>query len=173
MRQNLHCYKDVLEFASSLNIESDADYTLYGCYDFSSTNLGCRLSTEEVKTVINDSQHRTQTGNVTGRSLDDPICSVCKHSLCFSNNGDVYPCEGWQSLVIGNILKKSLRSLWEEEPLTLHLRSLKYRDFHKCSLCDCIDKCNPCLVMNANEDSLGNYYNVNPFVCEISRLKNK
>ena len=51
MKQNKSDYKGVLEFAKSLNIEADYDYSLYGSYDLTSSNLSCRLSAEEIENI--------------------------------------------------------------------------------------------------------------------------
>lgn len=49
MKQNYESYKDVQTWAVSMNIESSADYTLFGCYDGSKSNLYCRLRNDDVK----------------------------------------------------------------------------------------------------------------------------
>ena len=33
--------------------------------------------------------------------------------------------------------------------------------------------CSICLVMNVNEDIKGNYSNVNPFICEVAKIKER
>ena len=104
---------------------------------------------------------------------EDPICPVCKNSLCISNTGDVYPCEGWQSLIIGNLKEQSLSELWENSVIINRLRSLEFKDFPKCNSCPDKKYCNTCLVMNANEDVNGNYMNVNTFQCEAARVKHR
>lgn len=180
MKQNLAHYKEVLNFANSLNIEADSDYSLYGCYDFSKSNLSCRLSVDEIENVVKyDFSIPTKIEQIKENVLskrvgaNDPICPVCKNSLCISNMGDVYPCEGWQSLKIGNVKENSLKKLWEESPVVNRLRRLTYKDFPKCHAC--VDKkyCNTCLIMNANEDIHGDYMNINSFQCESARIKHR
>lgn len=178
MKQNLKHYKDVLSFANSLNVEADSGYSLYGCYDFSMNNLSCRLGIDEMENVVKEnftipSKIEQIEENVKSKKVgaNDPICPVCKSSLCISNIGDVYPCEGWQSLKIGNVKDNSLKELWEESPIVGRLRRLTYKDFPKCNAC--LDKkyCNTCLVMNVNEDLHGNYMHINSFQCESARIK--
>ena len=101
------------------------------------------------------------------------ICPVCKSSLCVSNNGDIYPCEGWQNLKLGNIEKQSLKEIWDENPIVLGLRNLQYKDFPKCNSCLQKQYCSICLIMNVNEDKKGNYSNVNPFICEVAKIKER
>lgn len=178
MKQNKLYYREVLQFAKSLNIEADSDYSLFGCYDCSQSNLSCRLSIAEVKSIINedlsDAQNRAQLEDIiNGKHTDanDTICPVCKTSLCISNTGNVYPCEGWQSLSLGNLNETSLKDIWENAHVTHELRSLAYKDFPKCNSCDVKKFCNTCLIMNANEDADGNYHNINPFMCDIAKAK--
>lgn len=178
MKQNLNYYKDVLNFAKSFNIEADSDYSLYGCYDFSKSNLSCRLDACEVDYVLNDMLSESTKFDEVKKATqfkkvdsDKPICPVCKSSLCISNIGDVYPCEGWQSLKIGNLKERSLKDLWEDSTVVNRLRSLTYKDFPKCNTCIDKEYCSTCLVMNVNEDKHGNYKHINSFLCESARLK--
>lgn len=177
MKQNVNSYREVLDFAASLNIEASADYGLFGCYDSSGSNLGCRISTVQMKEILTGDNDNESTYQETVQSIeskkvrdDDPICSVCKSSLCVANNGDVYPCEGWQKMVLGNINRESLRYIWDELPLTKHLRALRYRDFAECRICQDRKYCTTCLIMNANESD-NDYMRVNPYMCEMAKIK--
>ena len=173
MKQNLSYYKDVLRFARSMNIEADSDYSLFGCYDCSKSNLACRLSIEEIEKIIHDVGLDTKRKDLDNKIKDSktPICPVCKTSLCVSNSGNIYPCEGWQSLSLGNIKNQTLRKIWEESPKVRYLRELTYGNFLKCNSCQNKNFCTPCLIMNANEDPVGDYSNINPLICEIARIK--
>lgn len=178
MKKNRNYYKEVLEYASSLNIEADADYSLYGCYDSSCGNLTCRLSLEDIESIIKEdiivkSYREKIEDTIKSKKAqdDDPICPVCKRSLCISNFGEVYPCEGWQSLSLGNLTGTTLKEIWENSLQIKQLRSLTYKDFPKCSICTDRKFCNTCLIMNANEDEYGDFRHVNTFMCNVARLK--
>lgn len=174
MKQNLQYYKDVLQFAQSMNIEADTDYSLFGCYDSSKSNLSCRLSIEEIEKNIlanQDNQEKSEDLHNRDKGSDTPICPVCKSSLCISNSGNVYPCEGWQTLLLGNIHNQHLRTIWEESPQVRYLRGLTFGHFPKCNSCQDKIFCSPCLIMNSNEDAKGDYTNINPFMCEVARIK--
>ena len=178
MKQNHNHYKEVIRFANSLNIEADTDYSLFGCYDLSRSNLSCRLSIEEIRSIIEEESLEPQNRGSIEESIenkrtepDDQICPVCKNSLCISNTGNVYPCEGWQSLILGNLSKQSLNEIWKGVPETNHLRNLTFRDFPQCNAC--LDKkfCNICLIMNTNESCSGSYTDINDFQCKVAALK--
>ena len=174
MKQNKNSYRSVLHFAKSLNIEADADYSLFGSFDNSRSNLSCRLSFGEIKDIVKETYlDKSSIGAKASKKTNsnDPICSVCKHSLCISNTGYIYPCEGWQSLKIGDLKEHTLKEIWEEGALVLHLRNLKYKNFPKCNACLYKKYCSICLIMNANEDPNGNYRNTNTLMCEISKVK--
>lgn len=178
LKQNIQHYHDVISFASSLNISYSTDYALFGCYDSSGSNIGCRISMAEVSEVLNVAFRDTNTLNEAIQtslykkiSDEDYICSVCKSSLCVSHNGDVYPCEGWQRMVLGNLERSSLADIWTNKPITKHLRNLRFKDFHECSTCNNKECCSPCLVMNANESLTNDYMRVNSYVCKIAMAK--
>ncbi len=177
MKQNFHYYREVLDFAASYNIEASSDYTLFGCYDSSKNNLGCRVEMNDVETILhfkyqNEHLFKEDIGAIEQKKTDDEdsICSICKSSLCVSNKGDVYPCEGLQRMVLGNLSSLTLKQIWEELPLTKHLRELKYRDFQKCYVCSNRKYCTTCLVMNTNEHR-NDYMVVNPYMCELTGIK--
>lgn len=172
MRQNAECYFSVLAFAESLNIEADSDYSLFGTYDGTGSNLSCKLSADEISRLDKPKEQDPSIESVSIRNSSDSICPVCKSSLCISCTGEVYPCEGWQSLKLGHIDNEhTLRDIWTNNPEVLHLRNLAYKNFSKCDSCQDKEFCSPCLVMNANENSGGNYYKINPFVCDVVRIR--
>lgn len=177
MRQNLPHYHNVLDFAASLNIEASSDYVLFGCYDSSGSNHSCRISTAQVGELLkvdydDGAMYEEAVRVIESKKIrdDDPICSVCKSSLCVANNGDVYPCEGWQRMILGNIRTDTLKYIWEESSLTQHLRSLVYRTIRGCDSCDNRKYCTTCLIMNANDND-NEYMKVNPYMCELAAVK--
>lgn len=180
MKQNRDCYKDVLNYAKAKNIEADADYSLYGCYDKSLSNLACRLSTNDIESLVieelnNETNRYKLEESVKNKKTGDHdmICPVCKSSLCISNGGRIYPCEGWQSLTLGKLSETSLADIWENSQEIVQLRNLKYLDFPKCRSCEAKKFCSICLIMNANEDCNGNYHKPNTFLCDVANIKKR
>lgn len=180
MKHNLKSYKDVMTYAKSKNIEADFDCSLYGSYDLSKSNISCRLNSNDINDVISfELSSKENHERVLRQAQDkkvganDPICQICKNSLCFSNNGDVYPCEGWQSLKLGNIMDQSLDEIWIKSAMTNKLRELTYENFPRCNSCADKSYCNTCLILNANEDARGDYKNINTFQCEVAKIKHR
>lgn len=177
MKQNKDSYEQVIDWAHSLNIEADSDYYIFGQYDHNCTNLECRLSLNEVKTILQD---KLKKGNFAESIKNDSIkrarltgkdsaCKVCRNRLCISVNGDVYPCEGWQSNVLGNIHNKSLKSIWHSSKVN-KLRNVRIDDFIKCV--DCSDRyyCDICMLRNSNESRTGNPMEINEYFCAIAKM---
>ena len=174
MKQNKASYQDVLDWAKAMNIEADSDYMLFGCFDGSCRNLKCRLELSELRPLIAKKADLTINDENLNHDIgkrDYTICPVCISSICVSHNGNVYPCEGWQNHNLGNIEDISLKQIWEESSRVKELRSLSYEDFPKCSACKDKEFCSICLIRNANESRSGDYREVNPFYCEIARMK--
>ena len=174
MKQNKETYQDVLNWAKGMNIEADSDYMLFGCFHGSCNNLNCRLELSDLKPfIVNEPGPRESKEKVNydmGRQ-DYTICPVCISLVCVSHTGNVYPCEGWQSHSLGNIKDVPLKQIWEESADIKELRSLSYDDFPKCRVCEDQAFCSICLIRNANESESGNFRQVNPFYCEIAKLK--
>lgn len=173
MIQNKTSYSDVIDWATSMNIESSADYVLFGCYDGSQNNLNCRLTRKDIKELYESNTSLIINSPVkdTKDMSEEAICPVCKSSLCISNTGKVYPCEGWQELILGDLTSNSLSEIWNCSTKVINLRNLKYKDFSKCISCNIKEYCNPCLIMNANENPDGDYMKVNNYLCEVAELR--
>lgn len=176
MKQNKETYQDVLNWARGMNIEADSDYMLFGCFDGSCDNLKCRLDLSELEPFVvkelESGGGKEKENNDRGRR-DYTICPVCISSVCISHAGIVYPCEGWQSHSLGNIKDVPLKQIWEESVDIKELRSLSYEDFPKCRVCSDRAYCSICLIRNANESKPGDFRQVNPYYCEIARMKAK
>lgn len=177
MRQNMNSYQNVIDWAMSLNIEASSDYLLFGSYDHSCDNLKCRLNLSDVvkvadKRFANSLYLNNFRQEILDRHIndDDKLCPVFASSLCISNSGDVYPCEGWQSLVIGNIKKESLSDMWENNQLVIKLRNLKIKDIPTCKSCENKRYCSICLIKNANENNEGDYTKVNSYFCKVAEI---
>ena len=89
-------------------------------------------------------------------------------------NGNVYPCAGWQEMVLGNLNESSLQDIWDNSEKIKWLRSLKMKDLGngECCKCDKAAFCAPCLVRNANESPTGNPLEINRHFCAVA-AKNK
>ena len=171
MKQNKDSFRTVMEWAKSLNIESSSDYMLFGCFDGSCKNLKARLELSEVIHLIKEEvrKEEEQTDQKPG-VRDYNICPVCISSLCIAHDGNVYPCEGWQSYSLGNINEQTLSQIWTG-PSTQKLRDYTLNDLPKCGTCSVREFCSICLLRNANESSRGDFRDVSPFFCEIAKLK--
>lgn len=168
-------YKDVLTWARSLNIEASSDYMIFGSYNCSKENLSCRLSIEEVEEVLQKDYPESIVNKPLPPkvSLNDNICQICSNSICISNTGDLYPCEGLQNIHIGNIRDATIADLWENAPIINTLRNLSYKDFPQCFTCRNRDYCSICLIRNANENKDGDYLQPSPYFCKIAEIRRK
>lgn len=179
MRQNIDCYSDVIDWAKKHNIHVANDYGIIGQYNNSNNNLDCRLSIDEIKTimnnkVVNDDNYlqriKNDVHNKKDRTPNDYICSVCHSSICITENGKVYPCAGWQGYILGNVKETPLYEIWTSSKKVQYLRSLRRKDFPECLKCIDKDYCTMCMVRNSNEDPQGNPLALNKHFCAIAKL---
>lgn len=179
MQQNKNSYQDVISWASEYQIPVGDDYVIIAKHDHSTDNLVCRMTLPEVKDVIRKrsifnkkffSNMEYQVINKRKESSQDFICSVCSSSVCISETGNVYPCAGWQSQVIGNVKDTLLSDIWNYSEEIKYLRELRKSDFPKCVQCSDKDYCTMCMVRNANENPNGDPLVVNEYFCEIAKF---
>lgn len=171
MKQNKDSYQEVLAWAKKHNIEASSDYMLFGCFDGSCENLHCRLDLLEIESIIHEHKKLQLLENNSLKSYSTSICPVCYSSLCVSPLGKVYPCEGWQSFILGDVNDTSLKDIWENSPDVRTLRNLTLKDFTKCTCCNDREFCSICLIRNVNESNKLDCKDINPYFCSIARMK--
>ncbi|MBD5433322.1 MAG: radical SAM protein [Treponema sp.] len=179
MKQNKDYYADVVLWAKKNNVEVNYDPALIGKYNSTTQNLENRLTIAEVREIIENEikNDLNQLGQLKHDVIkketiapNDKICSVCNSSICIAENGNVYPCIGWQSYVVGNIKEKPLKFIWENSEKLQYLRNLRNKDFPKCIKCPEKSFCTMCMVRNANENPDGNPLVVNNYFCDMARI---
>lgn len=179
MKQNKDCYDEVIKWANKHKIHAGDDYVIIAKYNHTIQNLSCRLSINEIREVINyrvanDAKYLEQMEKEADKKKDitsnNIVCSICHSSICITDNGNVYPCAGWQDYVVGNVKETSLFDIWNNSEKVQYLRGLRKKDFPKCI--QCLDKeyCTMCMVRNANENPQGDPLVVNEFFCNIAKL---
>ena len=67
-----------------------------------------------------------------GNLMTSDDVSKAINDLCVTVNGDIYPCSGWQSYIVGNIFKDSLKDIWDHSEKLNVIRNVKQKDFPKC-----------------------------------------
>ena len=180
LKNNVSSYQEVKEWATKQNISMGVDYSIIAQYNHNKKNINCRLSAEELRYVISeqfssDSSVREEfEKNIIERRKktdNDYICSVCNSSICIGPNGNVFPCVGWSSKVLGNIKFQSLKDVWIKSEVVKELRAIKFKDFTKCGNCSSKDFCTICMARNSNESSSGNPFELSSYFCDMARIK--
>ncbi|MCD1653516.1 radical SAM protein [Treponema zuelzerae] len=177
LKQNVHCYLDVINWAREMNINVSSDHNLLGKYDSNTDNLDCRLDYEDIRNIQKNISYTDRSDlekdieEKKALSMDDAICSVCRYSFCVSEKGTVYPCAGWQNCVIGDLNKSTLSQIWYESKEISYLRNLKIKDFKKCLGCEDRIYCSICMARNANENKSHDPMQVSKYHCDLARLK--
>ena len=186
MKANRKGYDKVLKYAQSLKIKAHTDYIMMAQADFNTNNLANRLSLDETEELLRDImecdldyQESTlkQRPKSEEKKFDlerfkkQPVCGVGYDNCCITANGDVYPCAGWQSMVLGNVYKQSLQEIWENDKLS-ELRNITQASFPECLECEAIDFCARCLVRNYNESG-GDMLKINKHFCDVAFLNKR
>ena len=175
MKENKRSFNDVIQWGSELGIPVVIEPQIFGSYDHSGRNLEHRLSVFEIGEVTDLRMNNGETENFISiarekekLSGEDPICSVCRYSFCVSVTGEIYPCAGWQTNVIGDINKQSLQDIWENSEKVKRLRSIKRKQFPRCVTCKDRGYCTVCMMNNANESPEGDAFCINEFHCQAA-----
>lgn len=178
MNNNKEDFVSVIRWGYDNNISVAVEPVIFASYDHTGDNLPNRLSLEEIGKAF-DYELQEGYGEVISdlakekesMTSEDPICSICRYSFCISVAGEVYPCVGWQTNVIGLLEDNSLCDIWEKSEKIQCLRKIKRKNFPKCV--DCKDRgyCTVCMMSNSNENQAGDAFSINSFHCKVAELK--
>lgn len=187
MKGNKDDFKEVLAWCHEHKIRAQTDYIMMAQYNHETENLANRLTVEEagnvIKTIMEGDEDYQKAilepdfvkrCNEAQFNPERRLCGVGVSSCCMVANGNVYPCAGWQEMVLGNLNKSSLQDIWDNSEKIKWLRGLKMKDLGngECCKCDKAAFCAPCLVRNANESPTGNPLEINRHFCAVA-AKNK
>lgn len=187
MKGNKDDFGDVLRWCHEHKIRAQTDYIMMAQYNHETENLANRLSVEEAGKVISsimadDLDYQTsilapdfiQRCKENQFNSERRLCGVGISSCCMVANGNVYPCAGWQEMVLGNLNETPLQEIWNNSEKIKWLRGLKMKDLGggECCKCDKAAFCAPCMVRNANESPTGNPLEINRHFCAVA-AKNK
>lgn len=182
MKKNRGCYNNVLNWAKTYGINVSDDYVIIAKYNHSIDNLNNRLSIDEIEELIKDkaksddeylSNLMIEAENKKLTTSNDTICSICESSICISENGNVYPCAGWQDYVVGNLKNQSIQDIWNNSEKVQYLRNIRNKDFPVCCKCPDRNFCTMCMVRNANEDPKGDPLVVSEYFCNVAKTNKK
>lgn len=177
MKQNKDSFEDVIRWGHEHHIAVAVEPMIFATYDHSCSNLANRLSLDEVGDVIDkqlsegyaDMIHAAakEKETLTG---DNPICSICRYSFCVSAEGNAFPCAGWQTNILGNLNRQTIREIWETSEKIQSLRFIKRKQFPKCVACKDRGYCTVCMMCNANENPDGDVFRINDFHCNAASM---
>ena len=150
--------------------------------DLSTQNLENRLSIEDTEKIIRqiiefdldyskwvkEKRPLLETIEIE-KYRKQPICGVGINNFCVSENGDVYPCPGWQSFIVGNVKQQSLHDIWNKSSKLTSLRRITQGDFPKCISCEARNFCTRCLERNYNEHQ-GDMFKISKHLCDVAFL---
>lgn len=187
MKANFNGYKEVMAYAQSLRCKAQTDYIMMAQANFDTQNLANRLSLEETEQVLRDiieydinyKQSTLKQRPISEaislseeRFAKQPLCGAGINDCCITENGDVYPCAGWQAMVVGNVYKQSLQEIWEKSEELKKIRAVTQGDFPQCMHCEARNFCAMCLVRNFNESN-GDMFKINKHFCDVAFLNKK
>lgn len=187
MKLNYKGYADVLQYAQSLRCKAQTDFIMMAQANFDTSNLANRLSLEETEYLLRDimrwdkdyKEHTLKQRPISDaisvsreRFMLQPLCGAGINDCCITESGDVYPCAGWQAMVVGNVYKQSLKEIWDNSEQLKKIRAVKQGDFPQCLDCEARNYCAMCLVRNYNESN-GDMFKINKHFCDVAFLNKK
>ena len=150
MRHNYSDSKSVQELAKELGVEFHIDPTITPKLNGDRSILSLGISDNELREVFRTEEF---VGNVDefctpGAPPDESVldgysCSAGHTLIYISPFGDVYPCVQFP-MPCGNVLKQSLREIWQGSSALTELRSVHVRDLPTCSSCSHVSSCSRC-----------------------------
>lgn len=161
-------YCEVVEWAAQRKIKISADLMITARTDQTTDNLNYRLLSEEITEFLNQTvSHAPGADSQNKINESEPVCSVGRRTICVAQNGDYYPCAGFQNYVIGNAYQQSLHDVWQNSPELRKLRGITWKNLYHCSGCNAKKFCSVCVLRNFNFS--GNLFGIDKHFCNIAR----
>ena len=160
MKANKDDFGDVMKWAHEHKIRATTDYIMMARYDHTNDILAPDF-VERCNALVKNSNRR--------------LCGVGVSSCCMIANGNIYPCPGWQDMILESLQTDTLKNIWENSEKMKWLRSLQFKDMGggECCKCDKAAFCAPCMVRNANENPDGDPLKINRHFCKAAELNKK
>lgn len=187
MKANYKDYGEVIQYARQRGCKVQTDLILMAQSDLNTENLSNRMSLEEAEYVIKDIlRYDEDYKNVLLNNneaedneyihselfLNQPLCGAGSDDISITANGDVYPCAGWQKMVVGNIHKQSLKDIWNNSEELKRIRAITQKDFPQCLDCEALKFCSRCFVRNYNESN-GDMLKLQKHFCDVAFLNKR
>ncbi|MDE5882634.1 MAG: radical SAM protein [Muribaculaceae bacterium] len=190
MHENMHDISDIMEYTIKNDISFRASTCLLpknnGDSSFSNQSalnqneykqiyesLISKFGQKAYNTLFKHSNRSERLCACPSYFISSGVCSTGVSSLAINSQGDVTPCPGWPTFVIGNIKKESLEDIWiKSSKLKLLKRLNQWKYFKDCLKCDDLDFCSICLRENT-ENSSGQILDINPKFCEMAKFSHK
>ena len=177
LKQNKDSFMDVVHYGRANHIAVSVEPVIFATYDHSCSNLVNRLSLGEVEEAIEKQlpdgyaeMMRKNAQEWEQLTADDSICSVCRHNVCISPDGKVFPCVGWSTNIIGDLNQQTLQEVWENSEGIQRLRQIKREQFPQCITCEDRGYCKVCMMCNSNENPNGDAFHINDFRCKVAAI---
>lgn len=177
MQENKDSFESVIDFGDKSGIRVATDFVIFASCDHTCSNLKSRLSLNDIGHAFDHIATEAYVHGIREEaeqkerlSEEVPICSICRYSICVAVNGDVYPCVGWRSRVLGNVAKQKIGEIWNRSPDVDVLRAVKRRDFPKCVNCPDRGYCTICMMSNSNERQDKDAFAIGRFHCQVASL---
>ena len=188
MKANKNDFGEVMKWAHEHKVRATTDYIMMARFDHSTSNLANRLDADETEKVIKDIVNGDENYQIEILKPEfeenckafefNPnrrLCGVGISSCCMVANGNIYPCPGWQEMVLGSLQTDILKNIWENSEKMKWLRSFQFKDMGQgeCCKCDKAAFCAPCMVRNANENPDGDPLTINRHFCKVTDINKK
>ena len=183
-KNNFTHFNNVLKWARENRINASTDLNLSAKTDFNSENLEhsttLQQSEELLKEMLQEDKDWQDTllneyakGIKTKDDLNQPPCSVGNDSMFISAEKNACPCPSWQSYLIADLKKETLKEAWNETNHRIKkLRKLKRKDFPEFVNSEYREFMNICMARNANNNN-GKYMKMDKKNIAVAKLTKK
>jgi len=175
LHANFREYPQIVALAREIGIPYSLDPTVSSRNDGNTDTLAMAITDDEFKELVADptlgpgslSFDDMQLHDTKEHRLDGFMCRAGISFCSVSWNGDVLPCMQYPHPA-GNLRREPFRTIWEDAPLFLELRSARRRSAPECRECELLPLCFRCPATAAIEK--GNPLATYETACHRARL---
>lgn len=171
MRSNYGDWKDIGCFAKSIGGIFQADFRIAPRSDGNTQPLEFGISKEQMIEILSDPEFINREDYDFDETYEGAFITIpcgAAHMSCYINPyGDICPCVQLP-IRCGGVRTSSFENVWKHSSQMLGVRSITLQKMEKCSTCDLLTYCRPCMGLNLAET--GSIFVAPSRVCQESKI---
>jgi radical SAM protein with 4Fe4S-binding SPASM domain len=169
IKDNYYHYNSIHRFCNENGFKFSATPVISYKHDGDNFPQKLRLTNEQLEQVFLSYDEESDK-NPQFLKEEDYICETIRYSLFIGANGDIYPCNTFNT-PYGNVHKDTIKDIWYKSSTLNHVKNIKWKDLTECKECSIKDFCYKCPGISLLED--GDIFAKSSLACNHASIRHR